>query len=219
MSSVPEIDYCAIVRNGIIIASYGDSAVISERDLLKLMPIATSQPEQRISSAQLFTFVATPGLTFVTVSRQSVDKNRPIFFLDALSRRWAANFGPVSASSRSHGLDTVFADNFGSLFNEFSNPGRVSSVSKQLQETHGILKDSVEKVFDRTADLRSLSSKSETLRAPSDEFRSEGANSNGRMRWQYIKCGIMWIFLLLLIVSVVLTWICGGFLLKRCRSK
>jgi vesicle-associated membrane protein 7 len=208
--------YCAIIRGHVLVASYGDPAAISERDIVKLLPASSSKTEQKISSGKLFTFITTPGLTFVSVSQASVDKQRPIAFLDTLSRRWAAQFGPVSASASSHALDGIFLKNFGSLFDEFSNPTKTARLSRELEETQEILRTSVTKAFDRGSDLQTISNKSEDLLGASEEFRAQATNLKWKMRCQYIKSWICWIIIIILIIYFITTRFCGGWTLSGC---
>jgi vesicle-associated membrane protein 7 len=212
------IDYCAIFRGSVVIASYGDNSSVSERDIVKLLPPSTSRTQQKIASGKLFTFVTTPGLTFACISQASVDKQRPIVFLDTLSRRWAAQFGPVSASSTPHGLDGIFNKHFAALFNEFSNTSKTSRLSMELEETQDILKQSMTKALDRGSELDTISAKSEDLLVTSEEFRAQATNLKWRMRCQYIRSWITWILIVVLIAYFIASRFCGGFTLKTCRA-
>ena len=210
------VSYAAIIRGGTVIAAMGDSSVTSEHDILKIVLPSGSRTEQRISSGLLYTFVATPGLTYVAVSGVSVDKQKPIAFLNLISRRWAAKFGHVSASASAHALDSVFAKNFGKELDDVNRDNRTADIAREINETHKILTESVTKALDRGADLESLSTKSENLMDTSSEFRLEATNLKRKMRCQYIKSWAFQIVLAVIVIYIILTCICGGFRLSYC---
>jgi vesicle-associated membrane protein 7 len=170
------LEYGAVVRGSTIIASYGDLSGVSERDIIRLLPLPTTRIDQKIASGKLFSFATTPSLTFVAVSPQSVDKQRPLAFLDTLSRRWVAVLGTVSASATDHALDRVFASNCASVFDDFSKVTKTSELARELDETQQVLATGMTKALDRGAELESISSKSETLMSTSEEFRAQATN-------------------------------------------
>lgn len=211
------ISYVAVVRGKVIIASHGDGSLVSERDIQKLLPPPTSRIEQKITSGRLFTFVTTPALTFMTVSPQSVEKQKPITFLDTLSRRWTAAYGPVSASAGPHGLNSVFQNNFAQLFDDANRPTtKTSEIARQLDETQQILTESMSKALIRGTELDAVSAKTEDLLTSSEEFRSQASNLKWRMKCQQMKSWVTWVVTFIAIFYVVLSWICGGWGLSKC---
>jgi len=210
------VEYSAVIRGNTVIAAYGDLSGISEREILRLVPPLSTRVDQKITASKLLSFVTTPGLVFVAVSHQQVDKQRPIAFLNTLSHRWVAACGKASASAADHALDHVFASNFAGLFDEYAKVTKTSALSHELDETQQILAESMTKALDRRADLEGLSSKSENLMSTSEEFRTQATNLKWKMRCQYIKSWFWWILTILLIVYLLLSFVCGGFRLKRC---
>jgi vesicle-associated membrane protein 7 len=184
---------------------------------LKLAPASIVAPEQKIASGKLFTFLNAAGLTFVAVSPSSVDKKRPVAFLETVSRRWAATYGPVSAKADSHGLNETYMKNFIALFQEYNKSNRTEDISRQLHETESIMKDSVGKALGRGEDLDSLSLKSEELLSTSEDFRAQATNLKWKMRWEAVKSWLWTTLLVGMVVYVVLTLACGGWSLKDCR--
>jgi vesicle-associated membrane protein 7 len=209
------LDYSAVIRGNTIIASYGDLSGFSERELLRLIPDQLLRIDQKITSGRLISFITTPGLVFVAVSQQSVDKQRPLTFLQTLSRRWAAAYGPMSASAADHALDQIFASNFAALFNDYSSATKTSELAGQLDETQQILTESTTKAFDRGAELESISSKTEELLSTSEEFRTLSTNLKWKMRCAWLKSWAGRILLVIVIIYLLLSWLCGGFKLQR----
>jgi vesicle-associated membrane protein 7 len=210
------IDYAAILRGQIVIASIGDLAGLSERDIVRLLPGSSFRTEQKISLGKLFSFTSTPGLTYVAVSPQSVDKQRPLLFLDTLSRRWAATFGAQSSGATDHSLDQLLATNFTALFNDYVKPNKTAGLVSELEETRQVLTDAVAKGLNRSAELEEISSKGEALLLTSEEFRAQATNLKWKMRWQYIRSWIIWVLAIVAIVYFVLSRFCGGWRLKSC---
>jgi hypothetical protein len=208
------IEYVAVLRGRTVIAAHGDAAVTSERELVKLLP-SSGNIEQRISNAKLFTFVPSPALTFVCVSPQSVDKQRPLGFLTVLSRRWMGTYGPVSASATAHALDAIFDKDFSGLFNDY-NQAKHGDIARELDETQKILTDSVSRAYDRGSELDNLASKSEGLVSTSEEFRKSATNLKRRMRCQHIRYWLIWIIVILAIIYLILVRWCDGWRLDSC---
>jgi vesicle-associated membrane protein 7 len=214
MSAV--IEYAAVLRGQLVIASIGDLFGLSEREVIRLLPSSGSRAEQKISSGKLFSFTSTPGLSYVALSPQSVDKQRPLAFLDTLSRRWAATFAAQSATAPEHSLDHVLAANFSPLFNEYGKVNKTAELAADLDQTQAILTNAMSKGLDRSAELESISSKSETLLSTSEEFRAQATNLKWKMRCQYIKSWLVWILVIVLIIYFLLSRFCGGWRLTKC---
>jgi vesicle-associated membrane protein 7 len=208
------IEYVAVLRGHTVIASYGDSSPAIERDILKLLP-ATTGTEQLISTGHLFSFFPTTSLTFVCASPQSVDKQRPLQFLNVLSRRWIGTYGPPSATAGLHALDSFFAKDFAGLFAEF-NQAKTADLARELDETQRILTESVSRAFDRGSDLQTLASKSESLISTSEEFRRNSVNLRKKMQCQWLKSWAWTIVILLIVIYFIVSRFCGGFLLPLC---
>jgi vesicle-associated membrane protein 7 len=213
------IDYSAVVRGHTIIASIGDLTGLSEREILRLLPPNSSRTEQKITSGKLFSFLITPGLTFVCVSPQSVDKQRPLTFLDILSRRWAAAYGSVSASAADHALDQVYNTSFGPLFEDYGRASKTAEIARDLAETQDILTESMSKALDRGAELESMSSKSESLLTTSEDFRAQATGLKWKMRCEYVKSWVFWILVVVVAVYLGLAWWCDGLMLGGCLRK
>jgi vesicle-associated membrane protein 7 len=212
------VENVAVIRAKVVIASFGEAFTIGEPELLKLVPTtATVNAEQKIAFGKLFTFVNSAGLVFVATSPQSADKKRPISFLETVARRWATTFGPASATAASHALDAVLAKDFEPLYNEYNKTNKAQEISRQLEETQSILKESVSKALGRGEDLDVLSTKSEELMTSSEEFRGQATNLKWRMRLQYIKSFLWTTAIVVLGTYIVLALACGGFSLKDCR--
>ncbi|OHT12741.1 Vesicle-associated membrane protein 714 [Tritrichomonas foetus] len=210
------ITYTAVLRGNVIISSYGDQSSISEKDIIKLSP-KTPITEQKITSGKLYSYISTPVLTFVCVGPQSADKQRSITFLETLSRRWAASFGPISSSATSHSLDNVFLDNFKNLFDDFSKPiDKTEEINRQLAETEQLLTESVSKAIVRGNELENISSKSEELLSTSEEFRTTARNLKWKMRCSCISSWLSWALFVIVILYLILTWFCGGYRLQKC---
>jgi vesicle-associated membrane protein 7 len=210
------IEYTAIIRGHTIIASIGDLSGLSEREILRLLPSSASRAEQKITFGKLFSFLLTPGLAFVCASPQSVDKQRPIVFLDALSRRWSASYFSLSASASDHALDHILSSNFSEFIEEYARPNKTAEIARELDQTQEILTESVTKALGRSSDLELLSSKSDNLLGVSEEFRNQAGNLKWKMRCEYIKSWIWWIVGILLIVWFIVSRFCGGWMLSLC---
>lgn len=213
------LSFAGVIKGNIIIASYGDASSSSEKDILKLSPIDQTQ-EQKITSGKLYSYISTPSLTFFSISPSSVDKQRVMIFLDTLSRRWVGSFGPISSNATAHSLDGIFSDNFSALYNDFNKPpSKTDEITRQLNETEQILTESVSKALDRGEGLDSISTKSEQLLSTSEEFRAASTNLKRKMRCSYYKSWAFWILFIVIIIYIVISWFCGGLLLKKCVKK
>jgi vesicle-associated membrane protein 7 len=210
------IDFAAILRGQTIIASVGDIDGLSERDILRLLPTSAFRIEQKISSGQLFSFTSTPGLSYVAVSSQSVDKQRPLAFLDSLSRRWAAPFGSQSLTATEHSLDGVLATNFSALFADSFKSSRASELATDLDQTQRILTDAMAKGLNRSSELEGISTKGEALLSTSEEFRAQATNLKWKLRCQSIRSWAVWMAVIIAVVYFALTRFCGGWGLKSC---
>ena len=208
-----ELIFCCVLRGKTIIASLGH---VPDKDVTKLLP-QDQKTDQKIASGRLFSFIGTPGLVYCCVGPQNADKQRQLLFLETLSRRWAATYGQISSNAESHALDNVLAQQFGQLFDEFAKPiSKTADVHRRLDETEAILNESVSKALGRGGDLQAINAKSEDMMATSEEFRKQAANVKRRMRCSYYKSWIMWVFVAILVIYYVLTFVCGGYKLSKC---
>jgi vesicle-associated membrane protein 7 len=210
------VEFAAILRGQTVIASIGDLNGLSERDIVRLLPNSGFRTEQKISSGKLFSFTSTPGLFYVAVSPQSADKQRPLAFLDTLSRRWAATFGAQSSSASEHSLDQLLAANFSPLFNDYGKVNKTAELASDLDQTQRILTDAMAKGLNRSAELEAISTKGEVLLTTSEEFRAQATNLKWKMRCEYIKSWAIRILVILAIFYFILSRFCGGWKLAKC---
>jgi vesicle-associated membrane protein 7 len=102
------------------------------------------------------------------------------------------------------------------LFNDYSSATKTSELAGQLDEVQQILTESTTKAFDRGAELESISSKTEELLSTSEEFRTLSTNLKWKMRCAWLKSWAGRILLVIVIIYLLLSWLCGGFKLQRC---
>jgi vesicle-associated membrane protein 7 len=212
------LEYSAVVRGTTIIASHGEVSGFTDRDLVHLLPAKSQRVDQKITSGKLFSFARISGLVFAAVSPHTADKQRPLAFLDTLSRRWVSTLGPASASATGHSLDGTFEKDFGSLFDDYAKATSTTELGRELDVTEAVPTDSVTKALDRGAELEAFSSKSETMLATSQEFRAQAASLNFKMHWEWVMLWGGRLLAIVAIIYVVLTWICDGFYLEGCRK-
>jgi hypothetical protein len=214
MASV--IDYAAVLRGAVVIASIGDLSGMPERELARLLPSPGGHAEQKLSAGRLFSFTSTPGLAYVAVSPQSAERQRPLLFLDALSRRWAAAFGAQSLAASGHALDGLMVAHFSALFTEYGSAGRAAGLAAELDQAAQFLTDAMAKGLDRSADLELISTKSEALLTTSREFRAHAAQLRWRMWCQCARSWAVWAVVVALVAYFVLSRLCGGWALAGC---
>jgi vesicle-associated membrane protein 7 len=209
------IEYAAVLRGHIVIASIDDLSELSEREVIRLLPSSGFRTEQKLSSGKLFSFTSTPGLSYVAVSLQPVDKQRPLLFLDTFSRRWATTHGVQCATATEHSLDGLLAANFSALFNEYGKANKTAELAADLDQTQQQLTDALSKGLDRSAELESISSEGETLLSTSVEFRSQAVNLKWKMRCQSIKSWLIGIIVIVLVIYFLLSQFCRGWRLPK----
>jgi vesicle-associated membrane protein 7 len=127
--------------------------------------------------------------------------------------------GPVSASAADHALDQIFASSFAAPFDDYPNRTKTAELAQQLDEVQQIMTESVTKALNRGAELEAISSKSEDAMAASEEFRSQAANLKWHVRCASIKSCVARILIAIVVIYLLLSWLCGGFKLRRCLRR
>jgi vesicle-associated membrane protein 7 len=212
------LEYSAVIRGSTVIASHGEAVGFTERDLVRRVPATSQRIDQKITAGKLFSFSTISGLVFAAVSPQAADKQRPLAFLDALSRRWVATLGPASASATDHSLDGTFRKDFASLFDKYAKTTDTAELARELDDTQRVLTESVTKALDRGAELESVSLKTEAMLATSDEFGAQSTSLKLRKYWEWVKLWGGRLLALVAIVYIIFTWVCDGFYLEGCRT-
>lgn len=116
-----QILYCAVIRDGIFIASYGEGSPDYEKEIKKLIS-DNSKKEQVILSQKMYTFIYRQPYIYACVGSQNADSKIQNDFLDILSVRWETSFTQISNKASEHSLDSTLSTNFSDVLEKYFSP-------------------------------------------------------------------------------------------------
>lgn len=212
------ISFTAVARSKTIIASYSSDGNDLTRDVQKLLETPFVKNEQRRTRNYLFTFYKSPTLNFICACPLDVDRQAPLTYLDTLSNRWNATVGEKSLTAGPNSLSQECRTLFEATLSEYNSAiSKAEKIKKDLDQTQKIMTDSVHSALNRGEELQSISLKSEDLLNMSEDFRNQASNLKNKMFWSWVKSKGIIILIVLIILYIVLTFICGGWTLRpRC---
>lgn len=132
-----QILYCAVIRDGVFIASHGESSSECEKEITKLIS-DNSKKEQVIVSQKMYTFIYRHPYTYVCVGPQNADSKIQKDFLETFSIRWETSFTQLSKTATEHSLDNTLADNFSDIFEQYFNIHKTDSTNSPLEENQDL---------------------------------------------------------------------------------
>ena len=214
------IEYTAIARGGIIIATYSNNNIDLSREIQKLLETPFVKNEQRRMNRFIFTFYKGNPLTFICATSIETEKQIPLIYLEILSSRWSSLVGDKSNLAGPHSLSLPYKNIFEITIKEATQPlSRTEKIKRDLDQTQRMVTDSVNLALNRNNELEKLNSKTEDLVATSDEFRIQANNMKNKMFCSWIKSMSLYGILFLLFIYIILTFFCGGYSLQNCFKK
>jgi vesicle-associated membrane protein 7 len=212
------IEFVAVARGSVILAAFAAPGVDLERDVQSFLEQPFVINEQRRTNYHIFTFYKHQALSFVCSSPPEVDKKIPLRFLETLSVRFNSAFPNISASAPPHSLTRQAQSLIASTIKEIAGvAAKTEQLKHDLDQTHGLLNESLQKALGRGEDLQLLTEASERVMSTSEDFRNQSKALRQKMCWQYAKGWAFRIIIVLIVVYLILRWICGGWTLPRCR--
>ena len=219
------IVFVAVSRGNVILATYiPQSGVDLERDVQKLVTQSLKNNEQRRMNYYIFTIVKSNPMNLTFICASSNEKfDDPQFsfkYLDQLSTRWNFTYGDKASlisTAEPHSLTKSSQNLFESVLKEVTNISKTEKMKQNLDQTQRLMEDSVKGAIGRDEQLHQLTNKSESLMATSESFKAQSQNLKNKMRCSYYRSLFLKIFIALLVIYVILTFVCGGVTLKpRC---
>jgi hypothetical protein len=186
------VEYAAVLQGQTIIASTGDRGDVSERYLIRLVSISGS--EQQLYFGRLISSISTPTLSYIAISDPSIDSQRPLAFLDLLSRRWIMAVGRRSTSVPPHSLDDALETLFPSLFKS------VDLATAELPKGN-----------DQPLEFESISALEK-----GEEFYERTQYFKWETQWQCMRPWVIPILIIAVLSYICLTISCGGWRVSLC---
>lgn len=164
MEKMNQILYCAVIKDKIFIASYGDSSSEYEKEIASLIS-DNSKKDQLIVSQKMYTFIYRPPYIYVCVGPQSSDSKFQKDFLDTLSVRWETSFTQLTKTATEHSLDGILSDNFSDIFDKYFNSQKIESANSPLEDNQDIFLPHISESFEQGDEVSLIKQNEERIPA------------------------------------------------------
>lgn len=212
--------FTAVARGNVIISTHSTDGTTYEREVMKLLDNPIQHNEQCRMNHLLFTFYRSNNLIFVCVTSGNSSRQLPFQYLEALSSRWNLIVGDKGNSAGPHSLTGQTKELFDTVLSQVSeSSSKTEKIKRDLDQTQKIVTESVQMALKRDNDLNHLSSKTEGLMSTSEDFRMQATNLKNKNRWLYYKSIALKLLIIIILLYLIISFICGGIFLKpRCRK-
>lgn len=223
--SKPQLIYCVVAKEKAILAEFaccvGNFATITRILLEKITPT----PGQRKSYTYdnyVFHYITSSGLTFVCLADRGMGQTAPLRFLDEVCGRFEASDAMLAASRTAVALqmNPEFQPVIRGLMEKY-NEASDSSMERIRAHTAEITEnmiDNIDKIMQRQEKIELLVEKTETLNRTAIQFRRQAVDVRRTLWWRDVRAKVVMVSIVLLLIFLLITWLCGGFSYEKCRK-
>jgi vesicle-associated membrane protein 7 len=223
-SAKPQLIYCVLAKEKTTLAEFaccvGNFATITRILLEKITPT----PGQRKSYTYdnyVFHYITSAGLTYVCLADRGMGQTAPLRFLDEVCGRFEAS--AMLAASRTAvalQMNAEFQPVIRGLMEKY-NEASDSSIDRIRTHTAEITEnmiESIDKIMQRQEKIELLVEKTETLNRTAIQFRRQAVDVRRTLWWRDVRAKFVMVTIILVLIFLLVTWLCGGFSYEKCRK-
>jgi vesicle-associated membrane protein 7 len=218
----PQLIYCVLAKEKAILAEFaccvGNFATITRILLEKITP-THGQRKSYTYDNYVFHYITSAGLTYVCLADRGMGQTIPLRFLDEVCGRFeASSMLGASRTAVALQMNAEFQPTIRSLmekFNEASDTS-VDRIRAHVAEITDNMIENVDKIMQRQEKIELLVEKTETLNRTAIQFRRQAVDVRRTLWWRDVRAKIVMVSIIVLLIFLLITWLCGGFSYEKC---
>ena len=222
-TSVPQVIYCVVARERVILAEFatcvGNFATITRILLEKISP-APGQRKSYTYDNFVFHYITSSGLTYVCLADRALGQTVPLGFLDEVCGRFESSHLDASRTAVALQINSEFQPVIRSLMDKYteSQDSSIERIRAHVAEISDNMIENIDKIMQRQEKIELLVEKTETLNRTALQFRRQAVDVRRTLWWRDVRAKIIMISIALTILFLLVMWLCGGINFDKCRS-
>uniref|UniRef100_A0A1A9W6F0 Vesicle-associated membrane protein 7 n=1 Tax=Glossina brevipalpis TaxID=37001 RepID=A0A1A9W6F0_9MUSC len=216
--------YSVISRGTTVLAKYaecvGNFAEVTDQIISK---ITLENHKLTYSHGDyLIHYVCENKLIYMCITDNEFERARAFLFLTDIKQKFIQTYGLQVATALAYAMNTEFSKILANQMNFFSQSREVDAISKvhgQIDELKDIMVKNIDNLRDRGEKLELLVNKTENLSNNAVAFRKASRNLARQMFWKNIRLYVVLGLIVIFIIYVITSMICGGLAWQGCRQK
>ncbi|KAI9581690.1 vesicle-associated membrane protein 7 [Glossina fuscipes] len=216
--------YSVISRGTTVLAKYaecvGNFAEVTDQIISK---ITLENHKLTYSHGDyLIHYVCENKLIYMCITDDEFERARAFLFLTDIKQKFIQTYGLQVATALAFAMNTEFSKILADQMNFFSQSREVDAISKvhgQIDELKDIMVKNIDNLRDRGEKLELLVNKTENLSNNAVAFRKASRNLARQMFWKNVRLYVVLGLIVIFIIYVITSMICGGLAWQGCRQK
>jgi len=208
------IIYSIVARGSTVLAEYSNSTgnftQITRRILDKI-----PQQDGKMSyvyDKHVFHYVCYDGITFLCMTEQSFSRSLAFAFLEDIKQRFGAQYGNTKRTAGSMAMNAEFSRVLQRQMDFFSNnpnADKLTQANQKVDEVKAVMTNNIEQVLERGDKIEVLVDKTEGLYSNATTFKHQATSLKRAMMWKNIKLTLIIVGILIAVVLLIVTFVCG----------
>jgi vesicle-associated membrane protein 7 len=168
----------------------------------------------------VFHYVVDRGLTFLCLADEKQKRRVPFLFLDDVRSKFQASYGERAMTAIAFAMNGEFArvlQDRMDFFNDNPEADNLSKVKGQIEDVKGVMVDNIEKVLARGEKIELLVDKTEQLNQSAKRFQRASKSLKTAMWWKNVKMWGLIAVIVIIIIWLIASFICG-FNFSKCQG-
>ncbi|XP_072963632.1 vesicle-associated membrane protein 711-like [Typha angustifolia] len=218
------IQYSMVARGVVVLSEFNsgpsNASSIARQILEKVAAAASNDAHVSYSQGRhVFHVRRTDGITVLCMADETAGRRVPFFFLEDIHGRFVKTYGHACQTALAYAMNDEFSRVLNQQMDFYStdpNADRINRIKGEMSEVHDIMIENIDKVLERGDRLELLVDKTAIMQGNTIRFKRQARRFRNSVWWQNIKLSVTLIFLLLVIIYVILSFVCQGITLPSC---
>jgi vesicle-associated membrane protein 7 len=189
------------------------------RVLLGKINEGTDAKMSYIYDEYVFHYLVEAGITYLCLADEKQKRRIPFLFLEDVKERFTGMYRDRAKTAIAFAMNAEFArvlEDRMAYFNDNPNADSFGKVRGQIAEVKDVMVENIEKVLARGEKIELLVDKTEQLNQSARKFQKQSRALKNVMWWKNVKMWGLITVIVLLIIWLIASFICG-FNFSKCK--
>jgi len=217
MTTVNSILYALVARgNNTVLAeysteNYGGNFITVSRVILKKIPLNDSRMSYAYNR-HIFHYIVQDGFIYLCMTVETCQRRIAFGFLEDIKNRFMSAYGAQATTAMAFSMNEDFSRVLANQMQHFSNDpsvDKIGLVKQQIDDTKQVMIQNIDKLLERGEKIELLVTKTQELQERSSQFNKSSKKLKYAMWWTNIKLWILLIFIVVVIIWLASSFVCG----------
>ncbi|XP_076956536.1 vesicle-associated membrane protein 711-like [Bidens hawaiensis] len=218
------IVYTLVARGSVVLSEFSCTQTNASQIARQIIEKVNGGNDVNVSYSHdryIFHVKRMDGLTVLCMADDVSGRRIPFAFLEDIHQRFVRTYGRAILSAQAYGMNDEFSRVLSQQMQYYSNDpnaDRINRLKGEMNQVQNVMIQNIDKVLERGDRLEILVDKTSTMQSNTFRFRKQSRRYRNLIWWRNVKLMFAFIFLLLVLVYVVVSFACNGFTLTTCLA-